>query len=229
MTLGDMDEADILLKQAEEEAGREQPLPMAARVVWNTMAGRPEAAYELARYIISNGLPDRWGSDAIVFHILHNQALSTGNLDDALAAFQKRHPSLFTATPEIKVENILQAVDLSSLLQASGQNEQAETLLEAILAAYDQPYFATGGYALWIVPAKAEALVLLGRQDEAIAELQRIVDKGWRITWQWDTELNPIFDSLRNDPRYLDIINFLQQDMERQKQEWAKRERADVA
>jgi len=229
MTLGDMDEAEILLKQAEQEAGREQPLPMAARVVWNTMAGRPEAASELAQYIISNELPDRWGSDAIVFRTLHNQALSTGNLADALAAFRKRHPSLFTATPEIKVDNILQAVDLSSLLQASGQNEQAETLLQAILAAYDQPYFATGGYALWIVPAKAEALVLLGRQDEAIAELQRIVDKGWRITWQWDTELNPIFDSLRDDPRYLDIINFLQQDMERQKQEWANREQADVA
>jgi tetratricopeptide (TPR) repeat protein len=227
MTLGDLDEAEFWLQQAEAESSDDQPLPMAARAIWNSMSGKPEAASELARFVVTAELPDRWGSDAIVLRALRNDALSKGNVADALVAFQKRHPGLFTAIPEVTIQNILQAVDLSSLWINSGKTQQAETLLQAVITAYDQPYFATGSYVSWIVPAKAQALTLLGRQEEAIAELQRIVDGGWRISWQWETELNPNFDSLRADPRYLAIIDFLRNDMETQRQEYLSWQQAE--
>ncbi len=220
MTLGDLNEADSWLQQAERESNDDQPLPMAARIIWNSMSGKSEAANELARFVLKAELPDRWGSDAIVLRALRNEALSKGNLADALAAFQKRHPNLFTASPEITIQNILQAVDLSSLWINSGKTEQAETLLKAVITAFDQPYFATGSYVSWIVPAKAQALALLGRHEEAIAELQRVVQKGWRISWQWETDLNSNFDSLRGDPRYQEIIDFLRDDAEEQRQEY---------
>jgi TolB-like protein/Tfp pilus assembly protein PilF len=229
MTLGDLDEAEIWLDMAEKNAGQEQPLPMATRVLWSTLSGNTGAANELARFVVSAGLPDRWGSDSIVLRTLRTQALNTGNLADALAAFQERHPGLFAAVPEITTQNILQASDLATLLQASGRDEQAETLLNGVLNAYDQPYFVTGSYKVWIVPAKAEALALLGRHEEALTELERIVNKGWRLGWKWMTELNPNFDSVRNDPRYQEIINYLQQESEKQKQLWASGEKFDAA
>jgi TolB-like protein/Tfp pilus assembly protein PilF len=224
MSLGDLDEANIPLEVAEKGAGQNQPLPMAARVIWNAMSGRFEASAELARYMVTAALPDRWGSDAIALRALRNQAISSGNVADALAAYRQRHPALFASEPEISAQNIMQAIDLSSLLQAVGKTEQAKTLQQAAVEAYDQPYFATGGYTMWIVSAKAQALALLGRKDEAIAELQRIVQKGWRMGWQWETDLNPNFDSLRGDPRYQAIVDFLRDDAEAQRQEYLEQQ-----
>ena len=160
---------------------------------------------------------------------MRNEDLSKGKATDALAAVQKRHPGLFTASPEITLQNILQAVDLASLWIHSGKTEQAEALLQAVITAFDQPYFATGSYVSWIVPAKAQALALLGRHEEAIAELQRIVDRGWRISWQWDTDLNPNFDSLRDDPRYQAIVDFLRDDAEAQRQQYLSSKKRDGA
>lgn len=50
--------------------------------------------------------------------------------------------------------------------------------------------------------AKAEALALLGRSDEAIRSLGRVVVDGWRLMWRWDTEFNRNFDSIREEPEF---------------------------
>jgi hypothetical protein len=82
-----------------------------------------------------------------------------------------------------------------------------------VLEAYDVPYAISDE---WVRTGKAQALALLGEKEAALNELRQQVDNGWRLLWRWDTELSPNFESLREEPEFLAIIEFLDADMARQ-------------
>ena len=63
---------------------------------------------------------------------------------------------------------------------------------------------------------KAGGVQLLGEKQAALKELRQQVDKGWRLLWRWNSELNPNFESLWEDPEFHAIIEFLDTDMARQ-------------
>jgi hypothetical protein len=85
-----------------------------------------------------------------------------------------------------------------------------------VIAIYDQPYAAT---ETWMVSGKAQALALLGEEQAALEELRLQVDKGMRLSWRWQTELNPNFKPLWEDPEFQAIVDFLRSDMARQLEE----------
>jgi hypothetical protein len=93
---------------------------------------------------------------------------------------------------------------------------------------YDELY-TVGAANFPLGAAKAQALVLLDRPDEALAELQRIVDDGWRIRWRFNTELNPSFETLRDNPQYKAIISSIERDIERQNEAFANSPMANKA
>jgi hypothetical protein len=110
---------------------------------------------------------------------------------------------------------VQRAADLGGLLIAAGETERGQVLLEAAIADYEQEYVR--GVANWPMGiAKAEALAQLGRNDEAIVELQRVIDDGWRLLWQWDTIFNPSFDGLRDDPRFDELVEYMEMDLAEQ-------------
>jgi hypothetical protein len=86
-------------------------------------------------------------------------------------------------------------------------------LLDAAIAAYDRPYAVA---ETWLAPGKAQALALLGEKQAALKELHFQVDRGWRFLWRWNSVLNPNFESLREDPEFQAIVEFLRTDMARQ-------------
>ena len=62
------------------------------------------------------------------------------------------------------------------------------------------------------------------RTGEALDALEALVDGGWRTDWQWHLEANPIFDPIRDRPRYRRLIDRLERDTLRQRQALAARE-----
>ena len=64
-----------------------------------------------------------------------------------------------------------------------------------------------------LVPARAEALAILGDDQAALAELRRIIDNGWRTYWRWETDLNPNFNGIRESEVFLALVNELETDM----------------
>ena len=196
-----------------ERAQNTNPLALAGMAMLNTYEGNSDAAIKYARESLENQMPNRWGSDAKMIRTLLIWATHNDQTDTALELVRQAHPELFESPQRINAGNVLQAIDTAHLLQMKGQNEIAGKLLQAVISTYEVPYAVTEP---WMVTGKAQALALLGDKQAAIKELRNQVDSGWRLFWRWDTELNPNFESLRKEPEFQAIVEFLRTDMARQ-------------
>ena len=195
-----------------------EPQPMAMQAHHHYLVGNFGIALQYANLALNLGLPDRWNSDGVFMRIKRDEALANGAPAAGIEVFRKHHPQLFGEQPLITQNNLLQAVDLALLLKLTGREQETGILLATALEAYDRPYFTTGGTKAWLVPAKAEALAILGRDQEALDELRRIIDKGWRVYWRWETDLNPNFNGLHEHPEFRAMIEELEEDMRHQRE-----------
>ena len=176
----------------------------------NIYEGRLDDAKGYARQLLEDHGQDRWGSDAAMVKTLLIWALEQGQEASALEMIKQAHPELFEQPLLINAGNILQAIDTAQLLQNENRNDEANVLLKAAIAAYEKPYEVTD---MWLVPAKAYALALLGQKQAALEELRHQIDKGWRLHWRWGTELNPNFESLHNVPEFQAMVDILRADI----------------
>ncbi len=192
------------------------PLTVAGLAELDIYAGHTDTAVELAQQTLDGKTSNRWYSEEIAFRILLIWATEHSQAGAALEWVRQSRPDLLESTPHIDDRNLLQAVDTAHLLQMDGQNALAENLLKVVIAVYEDPYALPES---WAVTAKAQALALLGEKQAALEELRKQVDNGWRVLWRLNTELNPNFESLKNDPEFQAIIDFLRKDMARQLEE----------
>lgn len=214
MSLGDFGAARRAIDSS-LELGPMEPYPLSVESVYLTMHEQRDAAVDIARTALANQLADRWGSERVFLRTMRDEALVTSRYDEALGWYRRQRPEFFEDAPLIIAPTVQRAADLGRLLQAAGEDDRARTVLEAVIADYNEEYVrGAANYPMGI--AKAEALAVLGRNDDAIAELQRVVDDGWRSLWQWDTRFNRNFDGLRADPRFEEIQNFISKDLAEQ-------------
>jgi TolB-like protein/Flp pilus assembly protein TadD len=210
-SLGDFEMAEQRIRDAFALKDN-QPYPLAAQAYFLQMTGQSEKALAVARAYLANQLEDRWSSETIMLRLLQLAAVDSGNYEEALGWFRKLIPECLEAEPVVNASNILKAADFAKLLLLSGEKEQAETLLKVIVQRYDELYVrGSANYPMGI--AKVDALALLGQEKAAITDLQQKVDDGFRMMWRWNTELNPNQDSLRENPEYRAIIDWLRADM----------------
>ena len=177
------------------------------------LTGNFDQAVQLSNIALRLGLSDRWDADAVFLRIKRDEAIADGQFTRAIDLVRERHPDLFEPLPRIVPGNVQQAVDLAFLLQQVGAAERAETVLESVVAAYGEAGFTAGSAREVILPARAEALALLGDQAAALAELERVVEDGWRIQWRWETDLNANFIALRDAPGFRRIIRRIEDDV----------------
>ena len=214
MTLGDFANARRAIDES-LQTGPTEPMPLSVEALFLTMNEQRDVAVGIARSALVNDLANRWGSERVFLRTLRDEALETGMYDEAIGWYRRRQPDFFEETPLVIAPNVQRAADLGGLLLAAGQVERGHTVLNAAIADYDLEYVrGAANFPMGI--AKAEALAMLGNNDAAITELQRVVDDGWRLLWQWDTHYNPAFDGLRDDPRFRKILEFIDSDLSRQ-------------
>ena len=194
-----------------------QPQPMAMQARHHYLTGNFEKAVQYSNLALNLGLPDRWGSDGVFMRIKRDEALANGDPESGISVFRAQHPGLFESEPEITPINLLQAVDLALLLKMLGKTEEMQRLLSAVFEFYDQPWATSGSTRSWLVPARAEALAILGDDQGALTELRRIIDKGWRLSWRWETDLNPNFNGVRDHPEFQNMVNELETEMAEQR------------
>jgi tetratricopeptide (TPR) repeat protein len=146
-----------------------------------------------------------------------------GRYAESVARYRKAYPELFSAAPRVDAANFAVAIDVVPALQRLGRTDEAVALLagsEKVMAGL--PLF---GSLKWSgrAPNDALALALRGRKQEALAALRSAERAGWRLDWRFSRDLDPAFDSIRDDPEFKAIFADIERDMARQRAELAKR------
>jgi len=108
--------------------------------------------------------------------------------------------------PERVDVNRENAIGLADLLLRAGDQERGRLLLEAILSRTRHEIERGGRHERWFWRWHPIALALAGRNDEAIAMLQRQVASGSGTPDAWFYfEVEPAYDALRRDPRFAEM------------------------
>lgn len=193
------------------EMGPNEPVVLRCYVSILRDRGQFDRAVEIARSALEAGLDDRWQSNEIFLRLIRDDALRSGDLEDARSWYLDRYPELFLDAPEITVGNVNVAADLALLLQRAGELAAADVIIDAGLA-WIQRTQPEGVHGYLINIADVELLALGGQKQAALDTLQQAVDGGWRSNWR------PIFHdetltSLRDEPRFQQITAQLEEDM----------------
>jgi TolB-like protein/DNA-binding winged helix-turn-helix (wHTH) protein len=96
-------------------------------------------------------------------------------------------------------------IGLADLMMRAGDKERARRVLEMALSASDTAAVKYRRGPIWFTLQRARAFVLLGRTDEALAELGAFSRSGWAPD-AWLLDADSAFDGLRGDVRFKRVI-----------------------
>jgi len=197
------------------QVGPGQSMPHFARLIWYLRTGDKDKALAMSREYVAKGMDERAEDYWIVLRLIRDNALETGQYDEALAAYRAAVPQFFSFPIEDATYRNYLGVDLIPLLIRSGQEAQATKLADALLADMRnrdptmlQTYFRVGEVYL---------LTYTGRLDEAVASFRRYVDEGERVAW-WTFETDPALAPLRERPEYPALIEAIRKDIAAQRE-----------
>lgn len=143
----------------------------------------------------------------LLYTLAADSALLAGDLESTRKYTLLANPLLSTDA-ELKVDrvNARDVVKLAYLEQRDGHAARAALLLnEALKAIGEWPRTGTFGYGIRDV----QIYSLLGRTEDAVNAFREALDEGFRGSLFFDTwplELDPFIDSIRNDPRYKQML-----------------------
>jgi TolB-like protein/DNA-binding winged helix-turn-helix (wHTH) protein len=95
------------------------------------------------------------------------------------------------------------SVMLGEILAREGDHERATAVWEAALAAMDYEARTNHRGEFWFASARSRALALLGKKELALAALEQSFAGGLRPRWEWLLEIDPAYDNVRHDPRFI--------------------------
>jgi hypothetical protein len=96
-------------------------------------------------------------------------------------------------------------IGLGDLMMRAGDEVRARRVLEMALSATDLAAVKYHRGAIWFTVQRARALVLLGRTEEALRELDAFSRSGWAPD-AWLLDADSAFDRLRGDERFQRLI-----------------------
>lgn len=168
-----------------------------ARIVLAQYAGDWRAAGEaaLAPEAFAFGFNESWG----YFEALRDFALQTRRYAQAEALLRERFDLPASAAPRPALSNYRAGVALAQLELAQGKRAAAEARLRAtveLLERIDPP-------AVYKRRSRAQARLLLGDTDRALADLAASFDEDRDYTQAWYAlERDPTWEPVRGDPRF---------------------------
>jgi len=146
--------------------------------------------------------------------VLRDADIAAGKPEFAMQRYAAIYPEIVeNDEPELHRSNYFAAVDIAYLLIQTGNHDQAEKLLRAVIPVINSMPLVGQGGSFW---GNARTYALLGRTDAALAELKRGVDAGWRLDWRYAFDYDPIFSSLRDAPEFIAMRKIVAADMAEQ-------------
>jgi TolB-like protein/tetratricopeptide (TPR) repeat protein len=143
---------------------------------------------------------------SVLYTLASDTALLAGNLPAAKLYTLQANPIL-TTDAELKIDrtNARDVVKLAYIEQRQGHGARAAVMLDAALEGMREwPRLGTFGYGIRDV----QIFALLGRTEDAINAFREALDQGFRsslIFDGWPLAADPYIDSIRSDPRFLQM------------------------
>jgi tetratricopeptide (TPR) repeat protein len=174
---------------------------------------------DAARAILPIPPDARYGHFAMLM-----SATDSSSIRRALKLFEKeariRWQNDGTPTTRIPLNGDLSVeIGLGDLMMRTGDRERARRVLEMALSLSDIAAVKYQRGAIWFTLQRARAFVLLGRTEEALAELGAFSRSGWAPD-AWLLDADTAFEGLRGDERFERIME--------ERHANALRERAEV-
>lgn len=131
----------------------------------------------------------------------HYAALYLDDFELARPGFVKEYPEWFSGpVPETLIDyQVEDAVDAALLLQRTGEDERAESLLNVALENISQKQRNHGANAFGFLDVRIYAL--LGQREKALLALEECADLEYLSDWA-GLKVLPHYDSIRDDPRF---------------------------
>ena len=137
-----------------------------------------------------------------------------GEVDEARLIWQVLEPQLYGDEDVFnKSQGMWMMARVAYTLYADGQLDRANYLFDGMLEAM-QSMHRTRGRAYGIIDIFIH--VTRGEKRKAISALREAIDVGWRIGW-WEFRA-PHYDSMREEPEWINLVNELETDIARQRQ-----------
>jgi hypothetical protein len=115
--------------------------------------------------------------------------------------------------PEVDLRNYRAAINLALILSRTGEQEQADLLLDRGLQQIQRrPRLGEQGYRI----ADVQVYALRGEKQKALSALRQAIDEGWRVDWWYQLKLKPDLELLHDEPEFQAMIAEIEADMAEQ-------------
>jgi len=217
--LGDTDQAVQWLNRA-EAIGAGQPIPTRARLELLSFREQHNLVRDLAEKTLAQKADDRHGTQFALRQVWAFESARVGDYEAALKPFRESLPWAFEpqlVLPDNLKDQIGDMVQIAALLQlADPTSERSIQLTAAVESVANMPYvhFADWGSDL----DHAATATLRGDPENALQWLNTAFDKKWRLGWRQTLVYNVVFNPLRNEPGYRNLLARFEADMDLQRQ-----------
>jgi hypothetical protein len=188
------------------ELGAEGYYPNAVMQMLRVYQGDETAALEHGRKAFA-----LWPRDLNqVLTFLRNHELRAGRYIEARALYEEVFSELlYERDPRVDLRNYQAAIDLALVLSRTGEQEQADLLLDRSLQQIQgRPRFGRRGFNITDVQIYA----LRGQKQKALSALREAIDAGWRAGWWWRLR-TPNLESLHDEPEFQAMVAEIEADM----------------
>ena len=200
LDLDEPDEAQSIAASAPHQVDVRRVMVLAYNRDWAAAAQR---TYDEERLGTSTPIDSAYRILAVL-----TQSRRSGNFEPALQYLTKYSTVTWDSNgfPSMRNSWVANyAVGLADTLIQSGESDRAAKVLDALTKSIDDEAHRRGRGDLWYLHDISAAYALLGREDESLAALERSIAEKFTPGLEFKLAVDPIFDRLRANPRFLAV------------------------
>jgi TolB-like protein/Flp pilus assembly protein TadD len=219
LDLGDSEQAETWLEQA-DKISPDKTASVSSRILLMISREQNALAGDMARRALNSGLDRRVGTSGLIETMFLANSVSRGNIEEALEYYKSVRPEFFTDLDSLSRKSLAGTqtmIDIAYLMQLqNAESQHSRDLLEIA----EQRLNSSDGK---VIPATyslfgARLAAVRGQHTQAMDLIETAVEQGWRANWRARLTIPPMFETMRNDPRFPVLVSKIEAEMEEQRE-----------